>query len=65
MPSSALGLNFDAINLKFLQVVGNIVVYNIYKKFRTIPGISEMDLQMWAVVLGDFIFYPQRPAGKM
>jgi len=24
-----LGLNFEAINLKFLQIVGNIVVYNL------------------------------------
>jgi hypothetical protein len=24
-----LGLNFEAINLKFSQIVGNIVVYNL------------------------------------
>ena len=26
-----LGLNFNAINLKFLQIVGNKAVYNILK----------------------------------
>ena len=28
-----LGLNFDAINLKFVQIVGNVFVYNL-KKFK-------------------------------
>jgi len=26
-----LGLNFDVINLKFVQIVGNIIVYNLWK----------------------------------
>ena len=36
-----------------------------YQRILEIPGFSEMDLQMWAAILRDFLFPSWRTAGKV
>jgi len=50
-------LTFLEAILKFLRIQ--------YQNISEIPGISEMDLQMWAAVLGDFLLPSGRTARKV
>jgi len=50
------------------SIFGNhfkVLKCQIYQKISEIPGISKVDLQMRAAVLGDFLFHSRRTASKV